>query len=66
MSDPPVRPETEDGELRYCICADPENCRETVPGYVCRKESRMVPVRPEDRLAEILKKWQVVRRTPTA
>lgn len=28
---------TEDDELRYCICADPENCREEVPGYVCRR-----------------------------
>lgn len=23
--------------MRYCICADPENCKETIPGYVCRK-----------------------------
>lgn len=24
---------------RYCICADPENCREPVPGYTCRPRS---------------------------
>lgn len=30
-------------ELRYCNCADPENCREVVPGYVCRKGSTIPP-----------------------
>ena len=24
------------GGLRYCNCADPENCREPIPGYACR------------------------------
>lgn len=24
------------GEPRYCICADPENCTEPVPGRICR------------------------------
>ena len=36
-----IKGDIPDGEppddLRYCICADPENCRETIPGYVCRK-----------------------------
>jgi hypothetical protein len=25
--------------VRYCLCADPENCTEKVSGYVCRKTS---------------------------
>lgn len=25
---------------RDCICADPENCTEPVPGYICRKKDR--------------------------
>lgn len=28
-------------DLRYCICADPENCREAVPGYVCRRRASL-------------------------
>jgi hypothetical protein len=31
---------------RYCICADPENCTEAVPGYICRK--RTAPSAPAD------------------
>jgi chromosome segregation ATPase len=31
-------PDAED-LVRYCPCADPENCTESVPGYVCRKTS---------------------------
>jgi hypothetical protein len=27
-----------DGDERLCICADPENCTERVPGYVCRRD----------------------------
>jgi hypothetical protein len=33
----PPPAERDDISLRYCICADPENCREPVEGYVCRK-----------------------------
>lgn len=29
-----------DLDLRYCICADPENCVERVPGYICRRDVR--------------------------
>jgi hypothetical protein len=45
-----------DDELRYCRCADPENCRETVPGYVCRKGS--APVRARATADEIAA-WEV-------
>lgn len=24
-------------DYRECICSDPENCREPIPGYLCRK-----------------------------
>lgn len=35
-------PDDRSGDLpgdRYCKCADPENCTQTVPGYICRKGS---------------------------
>lgn len=28
---------------RLCICADPENCTERVPGYVCRRDVGALP-----------------------
>lgn len=28
--------EADDVELRPCSCADPEHCRQPVPGYVCK------------------------------
>lgn len=34
-------------EERLCICADPENCVEKVPGYVCRRERGEVELRPD-------------------
>jgi hypothetical protein len=29
-----------DHGMRHCRCVDPENCVETIPGYVCRKVGR--------------------------
>jgi hypothetical protein len=42
-----------DINLRYCICADPQNCREEIPGYVCRKGTAPAPLpAPDDLLTE--------------
>lgn len=41
-------------ELRPCICADPENCREPALGYVCRKGmTDRVEGEPSARIAEL-------------
>jgi hypothetical protein len=29
-------PTEETGEPRYCMCADPENCTQAVPGLICK------------------------------
>lgn len=32
--------------VRYCNCADPENCREPIPGYACRPRAALPPPTP--------------------
>jgi hypothetical protein len=57
-SDPPQGETPVKDDLRYCICADPENCTERIEGYICR---RTVPLGGETpRLAEIRQREQRV------
>lgn len=37
-----IQPFSDDPDIRYCICADPENCTEPIPGYVCRPRRKNV------------------------
>ncbi len=36
-----------DVDVRYCNCADPENCREPIPEYACRPRPASSPVHGE-------------------
>ncbi len=51
--------------MRECNCADPENCREVPPGYVCRRTSKPTPtLTPADLMAlrePLLALWKDVR-----
>lgn len=48
-----IDPDLFTDELRECICGDPENCREPVPGYVCRGAN----VIPSDPVVVFLNRW---------
>lgn len=34
--------------MKLCLCSDPENCTQTVPGYVCRREAGVCGNRGSD------------------